>query len=154
MALFSDQIGLRQPGAEIGVDLTLLTEAKNVDVVAGRNGLDPAKARMLQPPGEDNMSIQPLLSRCHLREGHPDLKRDPGLFGQNPHRADRLQRGDDVVIERSNLPRFVAKMIGQLMTAAGVRLIAVRECTSAFWAAPQCGSQGRSSRAWRSINPG
>ncbi len=154
MALFSDQIGLRQPGPEIGVDLALLTQTKNVDVVAGRNGLDPAKARMLQSPGEDNMSIQPLLSRCHLREGHPDLKRDPGLFGQNPHRANGAQRGDDVVIERSNLLRFVAKMIGQLMAAAGVRLIAVREFTSAFWAAPQCGLQSRSPLAGRSINPG
>ncbi len=136
MPLFADEIGLRQPRPEVSINLAALAQAKDVHVVAGRDGLDPAKAWVLQPPREHDMSIQPLLSRRHLREGHANLESDARFFRQDANRADGAQRGDDAVVERSNLRRFVAKMIGQLIAAAGVRLISVREFTSALPATP------------------
>lgn len=56
MPLFADEIGLRQPRPEVSIDLAELAQTKNVHVVAGRNGLDPAKAWVLQPPREHDMS--------------------------------------------------------------------------------------------------
>src|SRR5450432_2192092 len=143
MPLLADGIGLRQPGPEVIVDLAELAQAKDVHMVAGRNALYPSKAGVLKAAGEHDMPVQPLLSRRHLREGHPDLKSDAGLLRQDSHRADGPQRRDDVVVERSNLRRLAPKMIGQMVAAAGVRLIPVRELTSTLLAPPECGLHSR-----------
>ena len=106
-------------------------------VVARRDGLDVAKARMLKASGEHDMSVQPLLPRCHLRGGHPNLKSNAGFLRQNPHRADRLHRLDKVVEKRVNFRRFSAKVMSKVIAAARVRLIAVRKVTPAGLATPQ-----------------
>jgi hypothetical protein len=136
MPLFADAIRLGQPSPKVRVDLAESAQAKNVHVVAGRNALDPVKARVFKASGEHDMSVQPLLPRRYLREGHPDLKSNASFLRQDPNRADGSQRRHDVVEEPSNLRRLTPKMIGEMVAAARMRLIAVREVASAALATP------------------
>jgi hypothetical protein len=46
--LAADGVGLGQPGAPLGVDLVGIEQAKLMQMVARREGLDPAKARVLE----------------------------------------------------------------------------------------------------------
>jgi hypothetical protein len=113
-----------------------LAQAKDVHMVAERKGLDPVKTGVVESSGEHDVSVQPLLPPRYLREGHPDLKGNAGLLWQDSDRADGSHRRDDVIEERTDLRRLSPKMIGQMVPPAGVRLITVRELTSALLATP------------------
>jgi hypothetical protein len=143
MLLFADEVCLGQPSPEIRVDLAESAQAKDMQVIAGREGLDSAKTRVRKSSREHDMSVQPLLPWCHLRERHPDLKGDAGLFRQDPNWSDGSNRCHDVIEKCPNLRRLSPKMIGQMIAAAGVRLIPIREFTSALLATPQCGPRPR-----------
>ncbi len=51
-------ICLRQPGAELPVDVLGTCNAKCVQMVAGREGLDPSKARVLETASQDEVTVQ------------------------------------------------------------------------------------------------
>jgi len=136
MPLLADQICFRQPCPEVHVDLAGMAQAKDVHMVAGRDGLDPAKARVLKSSREHDVSVQPLLPRRRSREGHPDLKGDAGLLRQDPNWADTSDRRYNLVEEGSNLWRFSPEMISETIAAARMRSVSVREVTSAAFATP------------------
>ena len=96
-----------------------------------------AKARMIEPASEHQMSVEPPLSRRHLRERHPHLESNPRLFRENPDWTNGANERDHRVEEFSNLRAFPSEMILQRMACAGMRLVPVREHATAFPAAPQ-----------------
>ena len=106
-------------------------------MIPRRDRLHPAKSRMLQPAREDEVTVEPLCARRHLRERHPHLESDPRLFGQNAHRTDRPDRRYDRVEERADFRPFALEMLFEVRPAAGMRLIAIRELAAALLAAPE-----------------
>jgi len=122
VALFTDAIGFRQPGAKVGIDFAQLTKSKKVHVIARGESFDPPETRMLQPAREDDVAIEPLLTRRDLREGHSHLKCDPGFLRQNTDRSAAAHGRHDRVEERSNLRRFSVKMIAQAVACDWLRL--------------------------------
>jgi hypothetical protein len=117
------QVGFRQPRAELLIDVARLLESKRVQMVSRRERLDPAKARVVETSGQDHVPVEPVPPRRQLRERHPHLKSNPGLFGQNPYRADRPDDGHHFAIERPDRRRLAAEMMGKCVPAARVRLI-------------------------------
>ena len=135
--LLSDQIRLRQPSTKFGVDIRGLYQSKYMHMVPRRNCLDVAKARMVQSARQYQVPVEPGSPRRQLRKRHSDLKRDSCLFWKDTHGADRLQDCNDLIEQRANLRRLVAEVIGKLVFAAGMRLIAVGEVPTALVAMPQ-----------------
>src|SRR5713101_4297796 len=68
--LLSDRVRLAQPGDEFRVDLLGPRDAEDVHVVARRDGVDAAEARVLEPPRQHDVPVEPALPRRHLRERH------------------------------------------------------------------------------------
>jgi hypothetical protein len=106
-------------------------------MISARNGVNPAEARVLQSARENHMTVHPARARRHLRKRHPHLKGDARLFRQHLHRAAAPDRLEDGLEDRPNLRRFSAKMGGQIMPPAGMRLIAVGKIPPATRALPQ-----------------
>lgn len=95
MFLRADAIRLGQPRAKVFVDVVDARQSENVDVVARRDGLNAAKARMLETSREHNVPVEPRTPRCYLRERHAHLKCDPGFLRKYSHRPDLFDRSDD-----------------------------------------------------------
>jgi len=72
-----------------------------------------------------------------LREGHAHLKSDTRLLWYDADRANLPDRSDDAVEQGANFARLAAKMVREIMSAAGVRLITIGERSAALTALPQ-----------------
>ena len=135
--LSADLVGFGQPRAEVLIDVAQLHEPERVQVIARRERLDAAEARVIETSGQHHVPVQPAAPRRHLREGHPHLEGDPRLLRQNLYRADRSDSGHYLPIQRANRRRLAAEVMRERVPAARVRLIAVGEDPPAFAAAPQ-----------------
>src|SRR5262249_37988316 len=88
--------------------------------------------RVLEPAREHDVTVEPGLPRCDLRERHPHLERDPGLLGQHAHRPDRADGRNDLAVDRPDRLRLAAEVVRERVPGpARVRLIAVREPAAA-----------------------
>jgi hypothetical protein len=105
-------------------------------MVAGRNGLDGAKAGMFDSARQDEVAVQPVRFGSDLGEGHADLESDAGLLRENPDRSDVAKRRNNRAKERADGRGFAAEMAGKVVAAAGVRLIGVGELPPACLAPP------------------
>ena len=74
-----------------------------MNVIAWRDRLNLAKARMLEPACENDMTIQPLCLGRDLREGHAHLKSDARFLWQNPDWANAPNGCHDIVKQSTNL---------------------------------------------------
>jgi len=137
VALLADSIGFGQPSAKLRVHITWGGKPEGVNMIAWRDGLDDAEARVLESPRQDDVAVEPIRSRCDLRKGHAHLESDASLFGKDANRAERADRGDYLVEKRSNLRPLAAEMMLQIVPGAGVRLVAVCEVAIALFALPQ-----------------
>jgi hypothetical protein len=137
MLLVADAIRLGEPLPELVVDFVDGRQAKCMPVIPWRESLDAAKARMFDAPSEHEMPVDPVPARRELRERHPHLKRDPRFLGQNPRWTDGFHRADEGVEQSPNLGTFAGEMIVEIVLAACMRLIAVREIAPALIAVPE-----------------
>jgi hypothetical protein len=144
--LLTDRVRLGQPAPELRVDVLQRREAEDVKVIPRRKRLYGAKAAALQAPGEDDVSIEPSATRSHLREGHANVERDAGLFGKDLDWTDLANRRHDRIEQCTNLGGLSGEVMLEVVTTAGVRLIAVRELATAPLAAPQRGAAQSMSR--------
>jgi len=108
-----------------------------MDVIPWRNGLHCAKARVRDSARKNHVSIQPFQSGSDLCERHPHLKSDPSFLRKYPNWTNLAKSGNDCVEERADLRRLATKMMGEVMSTAGVRLVAVRETSPALFALPK-----------------
>jgi len=131
------QIRFGQPRSEGAVDVAQMDEAKFVQVISRRKRLDSAKARVFETSRKDHVPIQPLFARSDLCKGHPHLKSDPSLLGENSYGANRPNGCDDCVEESPNRWWLTTKVMSEGVAAAGVRLIAIGELASALLTSPQ-----------------
>ena len=82
------------------------------------------------------MSIDPAPFESESGEAHPHLERDSCFLRQDRHRAG-LRGGCEQPMKRLyDLGFATGKVIFQLHIAAGMRLIPVRETSTAAWADP------------------
>jgi hypothetical protein len=91
---------------------------------------------MLEAARQDQVPIEPPLAWRHLGEGHPNLKGDSCLFGQDSDGTDRTKHRQYGIIQLANRWAFAAKMIAELVSAARVRLIPIGEPPLAPCASP------------------
>ena len=87
MPLLADGVGFGDPFFKFSIDVRQRGETEMVDVVSRRNGVDATETRMLQPAGQNDMTVHPAGTGGDLGEGHADLKGDAGFFRQNGDRA-------------------------------------------------------------------
>jgi len=92
---------------------------------------------MLEPAGEDDMAIEPIRSRCNLRERHAHLKSDTRFLGQYAHRPQFTDGGNDVVEKDAELRPLATEMVREIVTTTRVRLIAVCEKTATLRTFPK-----------------
>ena len=137
MLLIAHAIRLGEPGAKLVIDVGLVDQAEDVYVISWRNRVDAAESRRLQPSREHDVAVEPLLTRRHLRERYARLKRDARFLRQHADGAEGIDGVDDRIEERANVRRLSAKVCFEIVRAAGVRLIAIREFSPALRATPQ-----------------
>lgn len=113
-----NEIRFSKPGSELCVDFADPRQPERMEVIAGRESLNPSESRVVKTASEDQVAVQPASTRGHLRERHPDLKRDPGLLREDFDGADRTDGGHDGVIQGSNCRRLALEMMGNRITAA------------------------------------
>jgi hypothetical protein len=82
MALLSNPIGLREPRAHVCIDFAQGGEAKCVQMVPRRKSFDPAKARMLETPRQNDVTIHPVLPNDEGSEAHAHLECNSRFLGQ------------------------------------------------------------------------
>ncbi len=134
--LLADPVGLGQPGGHLLVGLVQVLQPELVQVVAGREGLDPPEPGVLQPPGQDHVPVHPAAPQGEGGEAHPHLEGDPGLLGQDGDRAVALGQLDQAPEDGHHLGVLAGQVPVQVEGAAGVRLVAVGERPPAARAGP------------------
>ncbi|MEO8192747.1 MAG: hypothetical protein ABI681_02775, partial [Gemmatimonadales bacterium] len=125
--LLADGIGFHHPGAELVINILGISESKGMQMIPRRESLDATKTRGFQATSQDDMPIEPALAWRDLRKRHADLEGDASLLGEDAHRADRLNHLNDPIEETANRGRFATEVVGKVICAARVGLIAVRE---------------------------
>ena len=115
-----DEIRLRDPRSKIIIDVAGPTDSECMEVIASRERLHLAEARMVQPSGQNDMAVQPLPARSHLRERHAHLEGNPGLLREDANRAVRPDDRNDFLEERTNRRRLAAEVVGERVSSAGV----------------------------------
>ena len=118
--LFTNRIRFAQPGAKFCIDIGDAREPAGVDVIAWRNCCDAGEAGIFEPSCQDDVSVNPALSRCDLGKGHAHLESDACFFRQNPDRANSLHCSDDSVKNLTNLGRLGGKVWRESIPTAGV----------------------------------
>ncbi len=86
MLLFAHGIGFADPPLHLGVEFFFRRDAKFMDVAARSELLDLPKPRMAVPAGKPERAEQIRFARADSREPHSDLKDDPCLLRNDPHR--------------------------------------------------------------------
>ena len=137
MLLGTHRVGLPKPAAELGVHLAGRHKAEVVDMVSGRDRVDAAEARVWSAAGEHDMTIEPALARRELGERYPHLKRNARLLWNDGDRTTSGDRAADGVEEQPDSPVLALKVVGQVVPAAGMRLIAVGEAPLATGTNPE-----------------
>ncbi len=65
VSLFADSVGFRQPGEELGVNLANGRDAEVMHVIPRRERFYLAEAGMIKSAGEDEMTVEPAVSRVN-----------------------------------------------------------------------------------------
>jgi hypothetical protein len=137
MLLSTDGIRLSKPGAELSVDLGWRHKAEVMDMIPGRNGVDAAEAWVWQSAGEDDVTIEPVLPRRDLGKRHPHLKGNARFLWEYYDRPTRGDRPADCFEKQTDSPILALKVVGQVVPAAGMRLIVVGKATLATGTGPE-----------------
>lgn len=137
MLLIPDPVRLGDPRPKFVIDLIGRRQAKRVQMISRRKRLDAAESRMLETSREDEVAIDPLAARGQLRERHANLEGDPRLLRQHAHRTHAFNGCDERIEQRANRRILAGEVMLEIVAAAGVRLIAVREIAAALLTAPE-----------------
>ncbi len=137
MLLFANGVSLAHPAYEDFVDIRRRLQPERVQMIPGRERLDLPESRMLEPPGEDDMPINPAPPRGELGEGHANLESDSCLLWQHFDLAQRSNDPGRAIVQGSDLRRLSGEMMIEIVRLARVGLIAVGERSPAFGTAPK-----------------
>jgi hypothetical protein len=68
VTLLANRICLGQPGAKFGIHITWRGQPERMNVITRGDRLDLVEARVLKASRKHNMAVEPIGSRCDLRE--------------------------------------------------------------------------------------
>jgi hypothetical protein len=136
VTLLTDSVCFGQPFLELGVYISRCRKPKVVNMVAPRDGLHIAEARVRQPPRKHDMAVEPIRTRRDLRERHPHLESNTRLLWKDAHRSKSADGSNDLIEKRSNFRPLAAEVMLETVPRAGVRLVSVREIAAAFLTLP------------------
>ena len=105
-------------------------------MVARRDGVHLAEARVLQPSRKHNVAVEPIRSRRDLREGHAHLESNPGLLWKDAHGSESANCSNDLLKKCPNFRPLAAEVMLESVSPAGVRLVPIREIAAAFLTLP------------------
>ncbi len=105
-------------------------------MIAGRDRLNPPKARRLHSSGQNDMSIDPAMFEHHRSKTHPYLESNPGFLRNDDHRSHALNHGLQLAIQRNDRSWFPLQMFGECMTSTGVRLVDIGKRPPALGTGP------------------
>jgi hypothetical protein len=143
VTLRADGVGLGEPVGDLVVDLGGALDPERVQVVARREGLDAAEARLLASAGEHDVAVDPALPRLQRGEAHPGVERDARLLGEHVERAVALGDLDQPLDDRPDLRGLAGEVIVErTQRCAGVGLVAGREPAPAVRARPHFHDHG------------
>lgn len=137
VTLFADLVSLGQPRVKVCIDVREAAQSKSVHVIACRNSLNCPEARVLEAACKHYVPVEPFVPGSDLGEGHSNLKGDPGLFGYDENRAKCLHSSDDGVEHETDIRVFVLKMMIEIVSAARMRLVTIREHAITLTTAPE-----------------
>jgi hypothetical protein len=84
--LLTHSVRFARPPAEFLIEIGRPSDAKMMDVVPWRNGIDPRETRVFQSACQDQMADQIRTPHGHGGKGHAHLKSNPRLLR---HHRDR-----------------------------------------------------------------
>jgi hypothetical protein len=137
MFLFANLVRLSQPGDEIIIEIGNRCDSELVEVILRRKGLNFPEPWVLEPPGKDDVTIEPLSARRHLGKRHSNLEGDARLLRQHAYGPDTLDDPDHLIEQLTDSFRLVLKVMIEFELAAGMRLIAVGELAATVRALPE-----------------
>jgi hypothetical protein len=120
MLLSPDGIRFSKPGGELSVDLGRRHKAEVVHMIPGRNSVDAAEAWMWPSAGEDDVTIEPVLTRRDLGKRHPHLKGNARFLWEDNDRPTSGDRPADCFEKQTDSPILALKVVGQVVPAAGM----------------------------------
>jgi hypothetical protein len=135
--LLTNGICLGEPGTQGVIDVIDRGQPEGVQVISRRERLDGTESRVLQPTREHDMAVEPPPPGRQLGERHANLKCDSRLLRQDRHRANRLRHHKHRLEQVAHAGRLVREVMLEVVSAAGVRLVAIREVAAALAAFPQ-----------------
>jgi hypothetical protein len=118
--LLANGIRLGQPLTKLAVHFARRSQPKGVHMIPGRNALHGAKARVGDSARQDHVSIQPSQSRGDLRERHPNLESDPGLFRNYANWSNIANCRNHRVEKRPDLWRLATEVKVEVMPTASM----------------------------------
>lgn len=108
-----------------------------MQVVSWRERFDLSEPRVLEPPREDDVAVEPALTRRDLSERHADLECDAGLFRKNDDGPERTNGRDDEIIDLAHDRVASDEVVLEVVQPAGMRLVPIRERAVAHRATPE-----------------
>jgi hypothetical protein len=126
-----------EAGAELRVDLGRRHKAEVVNMIPWGDSVNAAEAGVWQPTGEDDVTVEPVLVRCDLGKRHPHLKGNARFLWDDDDRPAGGDGAADGLEKQTDSPVLALKVVGQVVPAAGMRLIAVGEATLAMRTGPK-----------------
>jgi len=86
MALLANEVSLAEPSKHFAIEFLARMETKRKDVIARRDSFDFRETRILQAPGQHDMTDNSIAPQAHRCETHSHLKRDSRFFWHHAHR--------------------------------------------------------------------
>jgi hypothetical protein len=136
-ALLADLVCFGEPDRNFVIDLVNALEPKRVEMISRRESFDAPETGMFETTRQDDMAVYPISANDKRRETHPHMKCDPRLFGQNGDRPILSRDLKQLVEDGAHGGRFAFKMSSKRVTAARMRLIAIRKCPATVRTSPK-----------------
>lgn len=110
MPLLANRVSLFQPPADLCIDVRRREDPKMVDMISSGDRFDLAESLVFQPACQHNVPVDPVAAWRELSERHADLKRDPGLLREHPHRPMASHRSEYRIEHRTHNRRLACEM--------------------------------------------
>jgi hypothetical protein len=120
MLLLADRVRLSQPGHEIVIEIAGRCDSERVEVIPRRKRLNLPEPWMFEPPGQDDVAIEPPAARRHLCERHANLEGDARLLRQHADGTDALDDPDHLVEQLTDGWRLVVEVMIEIVPRAGM----------------------------------
>ena len=149
--LLTDSVSFGQPGGDFSIYILHALEPEGMQMISGRERLDPPKTAILNTLRKNDMAINPVSPNYKRRKTHPHLKRNPCLFREHGDWPVFPGDAQELVENSANGRRFSLEMGCKRVAATRMRLIPVCKPAAAFRTTPHGSAflRGRPAHSWQ-----